>query len=142
MSRGLIFDNVVAYSLQIGMLVGVAAFIPAVLRLRQPGAKLVYWQILLAACLLLPLQPWKQVVAAGTSGGHNGNHGRARGTPFVVVAFDTAQRNRAPGAAGGSGDPAGMAGGGLLEVARLPPPLAAAGAGSRVERGGVAAGIG
>jgi len=66
MSWGLMFDNLVAYSLQIGMLVGVAAVIPAVLRLRQPGAKLVYWQILLAACLLLPLQPWKQVVAAGT----------------------------------------------------------------------------
>ena len=66
MSWGLMFDNLVAYSLQIGMLVGVAAVIPSVLRLRQPGAKLVYWQILLAACLLLPLQPWKQVVAAGT----------------------------------------------------------------------------
>jgi protein TonB len=36
------------------------------LRLRQPGVKLIYWQILLAACLLLPLQPWKQVVASGT----------------------------------------------------------------------------
>src|SRR5580704_8434038 len=60
------FDNLVAYSLQIGMLVGVAAMIPSVLRLRQPGAKLIYWQILLAACLLLPLQPWKQVAAGGT----------------------------------------------------------------------------
>ena len=60
MSTGLIFDNLVAYSLQIGMLVGVAAFIPAVLRLRQPGAKLAYWRILLAACLLLPLQPWSR----------------------------------------------------------------------------------
>jgi TonB family protein len=45
--------------------VAVAAAIPTVLRLRQPGAKLIYWQILLAACLLLPLQPWKQVVASG-----------------------------------------------------------------------------
>jgi len=66
MSLGSIFNNLVAYSLQIGMLVGVAAVIPSLLRLRQPGAKLLYWQILLAACLLLPLQPWKQVVAAGT----------------------------------------------------------------------------
>jgi TonB family protein len=65
-STGLAFDNLVAYSLQIGMLVGVAAVVPTLLRLRQPGAKLVYWQILLAACLLLPLQPWKQVVASGT----------------------------------------------------------------------------
>jgi len=66
MNWRLIFDNFVAYNLQIGMLIGVAAVIPAVLRLRQPGAKLIYWQILLAACLLLPLQPWKQVVAGGT----------------------------------------------------------------------------
>jgi TonB family protein len=66
MNWRLIFDNLVAYSLQIGMLVGVAAVIPTVLRLRQPGAKLVYWQILLAACLLLPLQPWKQAISAGT----------------------------------------------------------------------------
>ncbi len=66
MSWRLIFDNFVAYSLQIGMLIGVAAMIPTVLRLRQPGAKLIYWQILLAACLLLPLQPWKQVVSGGT----------------------------------------------------------------------------
>src|ERR1017187_949366 len=66
MSTRLIFDNLVAYSLQIGMLVAVAAAIPTLLRLRQPGAKLVYWQILLAACVLLPLQPWKQVVSTGT----------------------------------------------------------------------------
>jgi TonB family protein len=66
MSAGPIFSNLVAYSLQIGMLVGLAAFVPTLLRLRQPGAKLVYWQILLAACLLLPLQPWKQVAIPGT----------------------------------------------------------------------------
>ena len=66
MSTGLIFDNLVAYSLQIGWLVGVAAVIPTVLRLRAPGAKLLYWQILLAVCLLLPLQPWKQAVSVGS----------------------------------------------------------------------------
>jgi TonB family protein len=66
MTSGLILQNVVAYSLQIGMLVGLAAFVPALLRLRQPGAKLVYWQILLAACVLLPLQPWRQIVLTGT----------------------------------------------------------------------------
>ena len=59
MSTGLILNNLVSYSLQIGMLVGLAAFVPALLCLRQPGARLVYWHILLAACLLLPLaQPW------------------------------------------------------------------------------------
>jgi len=66
MSWRLIIDNLMAYSLQIGMLIAVTAAIPTVLRLRQPGAKLVYWQLLLAACLLLPLQPWKQVVGGGT----------------------------------------------------------------------------
>lgn len=66
MSTGLIFDNLIAYSLEIGMLVGVAAFVPALLRMRQPGAKLVYWQMLLVACLLLPLQPWQQVVLSGS----------------------------------------------------------------------------
>lgn len=66
MSWHLLFDNLVAYSLQIGMLVGVGAVIPTVLRLRQPGARLIYWQILLGACLLLPLQPWRQSSLAGT----------------------------------------------------------------------------
>jgi len=67
MSTGLILNNLVSYSLQIGMLVGLAAFVPALLRMRQPGARLVYWHILLAACLLLPLaQPWKPAILAGT----------------------------------------------------------------------------
>jgi periplasmic protein TonB len=66
MSTTLILNNLVLYCLQIGMLVGVAAFVPALLRLRQPGARLVYWYILLAVCLLLPLQPWKPALIAGT----------------------------------------------------------------------------
>ncbi len=61
MSTHLIWDNLVAYSLQIGLLVGVAAFVPGMLRLKVPHVKLAYWQILLAACLLLPaVRPWKQ----------------------------------------------------------------------------------
>ena len=61
MSVNLIWNNLVAYSLQIGLLVGLAAFVPAALRLRLPGARLAYWQFLLLACLLLPLvRPWKQ----------------------------------------------------------------------------------
>ena len=64
MSVNLIWANLVAYSLQIGLLVGLAAFVPAALRVRLPGARLVYWHVLLAACLLLPLvRPWKQEVA-------------------------------------------------------------------------------
>ena len=64
MSFNLMWANLVAYSLQIGLLVGLAAFVPAALRLRLPGARLVYWHVLLAACLLLPMvRPWKQEVA-------------------------------------------------------------------------------
>ena len=55
MTAKLVWDNLVAYSLQIGLLVALAAFVPTLLRLRLPGAKLVYWHMLLAACLLLPV---------------------------------------------------------------------------------------
>jgi TonB family protein len=55
MTAKFFWDNLVAYSLQIGLLVALAAFVPAILRLRLPGAKLVYWHVLLAACLLLPV---------------------------------------------------------------------------------------
>lgn len=55
MTVQLVWDNLVAYSLQIGLLVALAAFVPAILRLRLPGARLAYWQFLLAACLLLPV---------------------------------------------------------------------------------------
>jgi TonB family protein len=66
MTSKLILDNLVAYSLQIGMLVGLAAFVPTLLRLHLPGAKLAYWHILLAACLLVPLAaPKTQDVALG-----------------------------------------------------------------------------
>jgi TonB family protein len=63
MSSGLVWNNLVTYSLQIGLLVALASLVPVVLRLRLPGAKLVYWHVLLAACLLLPLvRPWRQEV--------------------------------------------------------------------------------
>jgi TonB family protein len=55
MTAKFFWDNLVVYSLQIGLLVALAAFVPAILRLRLPGAKLVYWHFLLAACLLLPV---------------------------------------------------------------------------------------
>ncbi len=63
MTFRLIWDNLITYSLQIGLLVGLAAFIPSLLRLRVPRARLLYWQILLAACLILPkVRPWRQAV--------------------------------------------------------------------------------
>ena len=67
MSSTLVWSNLIAYSLQIGLLVGVAAAAPALLRLRSPRARLAYWHILLAACLLLPLvRPWRQQAIADT----------------------------------------------------------------------------
>lgn len=66
MSTGMLWDNVVAYSLQVGLLVGLAAFLPALLRLKMPRARLLYWHLLLAACLLLPLlrPPQRTVVTS------------------------------------------------------------------------------
>jgi TonB family protein len=64
MSSALIWNNLLTYCLQIGLLVGLAAFVPAMLRFRLPGARLIYLQVLVAVCLLLPLvQPWRHVVA-------------------------------------------------------------------------------
>jgi TonB family protein len=62
----LLWDNFCAYSLQIALLVGVAAAVPALLRLRAPNARLAYWYALLGACALLPLvRAWQpQAIAA------------------------------------------------------------------------------
>jgi TonB family protein len=68
MNLQLVWDNLVAYSMQIGLLVGLAAFIPVALGLRLPASRLAYWHILLAACLLLPaVRPWKQAVLTLTA---------------------------------------------------------------------------
>jgi len=67
MTASQIWQNLLAYSLQIGLLVGLAAFAPALVRLRSPRARLIYWQILLATCWALPLLgPWRQEVIADT----------------------------------------------------------------------------
>lgn len=69
MSASLLWSNLLVYSVQIGLLVGVAATAPTVLRLASPRAKLAYWQVLLAACLLLPaMRPWQpQAIAENIS---------------------------------------------------------------------------
>ncbi len=59
----MIGNNLLAWSLQIAMLVAVAALAAYALRLRVPGARLVYWQAALLASLALPLvRPWKHAV--------------------------------------------------------------------------------
>jgi len=69
MNTALVWSNLLAYSLQVGLLVALAAFVPALLRMRAAGARLIYWQLLLAACLLLPwVRPWhREVIAANVS---------------------------------------------------------------------------
>jgi len=63
MNTALVWSNLLAYSLQVGLLVAVGAFVPALVRMRAAGARLLYWQLLLAACLLLPwVRPWHQEV--------------------------------------------------------------------------------
>jgi hypothetical protein len=42
MNISLAWDNLVTYSLQIGLLIGLTSFIPAVLRLWRPKAKLLF----------------------------------------------------------------------------------------------------
>jgi TonB family protein len=63
-----ILNNVTVYALQIGALVVIGAALPVVLRLKAARARLLYWQLLLVACLALPwLRPWhSEVVAIAT----------------------------------------------------------------------------
>ena len=60
-------SNLLAWSLQIGVLVLVAALASSVLQLRIPRARLFHWQMVLMASLALPLlRPWKQEVLSDT----------------------------------------------------------------------------
>ncbi len=59
------WNNFLTYGLQIGLLVGLAGWIPAAARLRSPKARLIFFHALLVACLLLPvLRPWKSETIA------------------------------------------------------------------------------
>ena len=66
---GLWLANLWAYSLQVAILTALAALLARLVRLRSPGAVLGYWQVVLAACLLLPLlEPWRPFPAAVPAG--------------------------------------------------------------------------
>lgn len=70
MSASWWFGNLVAYSIQVALLVAVAGLAAAVLRLRQPRVMLAYWQAVLVACLLLPLlEPWQRMDLGPAGGG-------------------------------------------------------------------------
>ena len=56
-------NNIVAYVLQIGLVVGLGSSVPALLRMRVPRIRLLYWQVLLVACLALPwVRAWRQEI--------------------------------------------------------------------------------
>ena len=62
-----IWTNIVAYALQIGLLIAIGAVLPALLRFngngKAPAARLLYWQMLLLACVALPwVRPWQSEV--------------------------------------------------------------------------------
>jgi TonB family protein len=60
MSPSWLLGNLLAYSVQVALVVGMAELAAAVLRLKQPRVMLSYWQGVLAACLLLPLlESWQ-----------------------------------------------------------------------------------
>lgn len=64
MNAPLWFTNILAYYLQVALLVMAGTLLPGLFRLKVPRVLLAYWQVLLAVCLALPLlQPWKRAVA-------------------------------------------------------------------------------
>jgi TonB family protein len=53
--------NFLVWCLQITVIVGVGAAIPFLLRLKEPAVRLMYWQLVLLATVLLPvIQPWQR----------------------------------------------------------------------------------
>ncbi|MBN1566340.1 MAG: M56 family metallopeptidase [Acidobacteria bacterium] len=63
MTLPLWLSNLVAYSLQIAILTAAGTLLAYLFRLRMPRVILIYWQVLLLACLLLPLlQRWEHPV--------------------------------------------------------------------------------
>ena len=60
MTPELWLENVVAYSWQVLLVVAVGGALPFVFRLPHPRARFHCWQVLLAACVLLPaIQDWR-----------------------------------------------------------------------------------
>ena len=63
MNPSTLLANLMAYFIQIALLVTAGTLVLLLLRVRHPAALLVYWQLLLGACLLLPVfQPWQKPV--------------------------------------------------------------------------------
>src|SRR6185437_9829288 len=97
MKADLIWSDVLAWSLQVGLLVGIGAAIPPLFRIRAPRARLLFWQILLGACIALPwVRGWKQEVVASAVrqvtflaevGPATGAHIAPHTIPFTAIAL-------------------------------------------------------
>jgi TonB family protein len=60
-------DNLFAYSLQMAILASAGTLLAYLFRLRMPHVSLVYWQVLLFVCLVLPvLQNWNHPIQSPT----------------------------------------------------------------------------
>jgi beta-lactamase regulating signal transducer with metallopeptidase domain len=60
LSAPLWFANLLSWSIQVALLVAVAALLPRLFRIRQPGVLLAYWRVVLVISFALPfLQPWR-----------------------------------------------------------------------------------
>ncbi|MEZ5399526.1 MAG: M56 family metallopeptidase [Bryobacteraceae bacterium] len=58
-----VFDNLIAFAVQSAVLLGLGLALPWLLRMRHPRWKVVWYQFVLAACLLLPvIEPWQRPV--------------------------------------------------------------------------------
>ncbi len=65
MSAELVWGDLLVWSAQIAVITVVAAALLAILRLREPAVRLLFWHVTIAACLLLPLiRPWRTETGA------------------------------------------------------------------------------
>ena len=88
MSASWWLGNLVAYSVQVALVVVVGGLAAAVLRLKQPRVMLAYWQALLGACLLLPLlEPWQRMGFAPAGGAARIISTEAGGVDSLVSLF-------------------------------------------------------
>jgi len=88
MSASWWLGNLVAYSVQVTLVILVGGLVAQALRLKQPRVMLAYWQALLAACLLLPLfEPWRQMFYAPAGGGATSISTETGGADSLVSAI-------------------------------------------------------
>jgi beta-lactamase regulating signal transducer with metallopeptidase domain len=67
MNMPLWFSNLVSWSVQVGLLVLAAGFLPRLFQIRQPRVLLAYWRAILGISLVLPfVEPWRRMQSSGS----------------------------------------------------------------------------